>query len=67
MYNADNIYDERYLAKKDWITGKWLDLEKDYNSPLIIAVMFLFAGIQEQLDDVFDIGIGIWFDTCGIL
>ena len=45
MYNADNIYDERYLAKKDWITGKWLDLEKDYNSPLIIAVMFLFAGI----------------------
>ena len=45
MYNPDNIYDERYLAKKDWITGKWLDLEKDYNSPLIIAVMFLFAGI----------------------
>lgn len=45
MYNPDNIYDERYLAKKDWITGKWLDLEKDYNSPLIIAVMFLLAGI----------------------
>ena len=45
MYNPDNIYDERYLVKKDWITGKWLDLEKDYNSPLIIAVMFLLAGI----------------------
>ena len=45
MYNPDNIYDERYLAKKDWITGKWLDLEKNYNSPLIIAVMFLLAGI----------------------
>ena len=45
MYNPDNIYDERYLAKKDWITGKWLDLEKNYNSPLIIAVMFLLVGI----------------------
>ena len=45
MYNPDNIYDERYLVKKDWITGEWLDLEKDYNSPLIIAGMLLFAGI----------------------
>lgn len=45
MYNPDNKYHEGYLVKKDWITGEWLDLEKDYNSPLIIAVMLLFAGI----------------------
>ena len=45
MYDPDNKYHEGYLVKKDWITGEWLDLEKDYNSPLIIAVMLLFAGI----------------------
>ena len=45
MYNPDNKYHEEYLVKKDWITGEWLDLEKDYNSPLIIAGMLLFAGI----------------------
>ena len=45
MYDPDNKYHEGYLVKKDWITGEWLDLEKDYNSPLIIAGMLLFAGI----------------------
>ena len=45
MYDPDNLYDERYLAKRDWITGEWLDLEKNYDSPLIIAGMVLTAGI----------------------
>ncbi len=45
MYNPDTICDERYLAERDWVTGKWLDQEKDYNSPLIIAVVVLIAGI----------------------
>ena len=45
MYDPDNLYDERYLAKRDWISGEWLDLEKNYDSPLIIAGIVLTAGI----------------------
>lgn len=45
MYDPDNIYDESYLAKKDWITGAWLVAEKDYNTPLMIAAVIVAAGI----------------------
>ena len=36
---------DNYLAKCDWITGAWLDAEKDYNTPMIISIVIIFAGI----------------------
>ena len=44
MYNTE--YSKKpYLAKRDWITGAWLNAGKDYNTPLIIALMLILFGI----------------------
>ena len=45
MYRMVEYDIVEYPAKQDWITGAWLDAGKDYNTPLMIAVMFVIAGI----------------------
>lgn len=45
MYRMEEHYIAEYPAKQDWITGAWLDAGKDYNTPLMIAVMLIIAGI----------------------
>lgn len=45
MYKSENGNIVEYLAKRDWITGAWLDARKDYNTPLIISIVIIIAGI----------------------
>lgn len=36
--------DVAYVAKKDWLTGKYLPIEKNYDIPLIIAAVLTVLG-----------------------
>lgn len=46
MYKMEKTNIIVYPAKRDWITGAWLDARKDYNTPLLIAAMTIIAGIR---------------------
>ncbi|MBO5241776.1 MAG: hypothetical protein J6B19_03805 [Lachnospiraceae bacterium] len=43
LYPKSAVY-KAYTAKKDWLTGDYLPMSKDYNMPLIIAFILLIAG-----------------------
>ena len=43
LYPQGAVY-KAYTAKKDWLTGAYLPMSKDYNMPLIIAVILFVAG-----------------------
>ncbi len=43
LYPEDAIY-EAYAAKKDWLTGAYLPVSKDYNMPLIISAILFIIG-----------------------
>ena len=45
MYKSEGRSVSEYPAKRDWITGAWLDARKDYNTPLIIASLIILAGV----------------------
>ena len=43
LYPKGAVY-KAYTAKKDWLTGAYLPMSKDYNMPLIIAVILFVTG-----------------------
>ena len=43
LYPKGAVY-KAYTAKKDWLTGAYLPMSKDYNMPLVIAVISFVAG-----------------------
>ena len=51
VYYEEDDPDEAYPARKDWLTGKYLPAENDYNIPLIISVPLIAIGIYFFIDD----------------
>ena len=51
VYYEEDDPDEAYPARKDWLTGKYLPAENDYNIPLIISVPLTVIGIYFFIDD----------------
>lgn len=45
MYKPEGYDYVQYPARRDWITGAWLDARKDYNTPLIIGIIMIAPGI----------------------
>lgn len=43
LYQKDAVY-KAYVAKKDWMTGAYLPVSKNYNIPLIISVILFVIG-----------------------
>lgn len=43
LYHRGKVY-KAYVAKKDWITGAYLPLSKNYNAPFIISVVLFVIG-----------------------
>lgn len=65
LYRKDNVF-EVYIAKKDWMTGAYLPVNKWYNVPLVISVVLFIVGfllytnspILELLERVYENRIG---------
>ena len=39
-----NATHKAYVAKKDWLTGSYLPINKNYNTPFVIAIFLLIIG-----------------------